>query len=89
MTLDDFRATLNEEGPPAVPVLLQALWHDARGEWDAAHRMTQEIDSADAAWVHAYLHRKEGDPGNAVVEVYFQKYKYWLKREYRHQKGKQ
>jgi len=71
MTLKDFRATLAGDAPPAVSTLLLALWHDARGDWDAAPRLTQDIESADAAWVHAYLHRKEGDPHNAG---------YWYRR---------
>ena len=66
MTLDEFKATLGASGPPDVAAPLRALWHDARGDWDQAHTIAQEIESKDAAWVHAYLHRKEGDPGNAA-----------------------
>jgi len=66
MTLDEFKATLSSGAPPAVTPLLVALWHDARGEWDAAHTVAQDIDDRSGAWVHAYLHRKEGDPGNAA-----------------------
>ena len=44
---------------------LRALWHDARGEWDEAHAQAQAAGGTDGAWVHAYLHRKEGDEGNA------------------------
>jgi len=65
MTLAEFKATLSSTTPPAVPPLLVALWHDARGDWDAAHHVAQEIDGPDGAWIHAYLHRKEGDLGNA------------------------
>ena len=65
MTLDEFRTATKEAAPPAVSPLLRALWHDARGEWDAAHQVAQDVDDADGAWVHAYLHRKEGDVGNA------------------------
>lgn len=66
MTLDDFRATLARTAPPdGCPRTLVALWHDARGDWEAAHRVAQDIDDEDGAWVHAYLHRKEGDSGNA------------------------
>jgi hypothetical protein len=56
-----------EIGPPpadAVP-LLRAVWHGLRGEWDAAHRIAQDDASADGAWVHAWLHRIEGDAANA------------------------
>ena len=65
MTLDEFRETLAATSPPAVPPLLQALWHDAKGDWDKAHQLAQDVSGADGAWVHAYLHRKEGDPSNA------------------------
>ena len=66
MTLDDFKATLADATPPAVSPLLLALWHDARGDWGKAHTLAQEVDEASGAWVHAYLHRKEGDLGNAA-----------------------
>jgi hypothetical protein len=65
MTLDQFRETLAATTPPAVPPLLQSLWHDAKGDWDQAHRVAQDVSGADGAWVHAYLHRKEGDLANA------------------------
>ena len=66
MTLDEFRATLDQpEPPPGLAPVLSALWHDANGNWDAAHRIAQDVRTSDGAWVHAYLHRKEGDTGNA------------------------
>jgi hypothetical protein len=66
MTVDEFRATVGgPEPPPNLPPLLGALWHDAAGNWDTAHRLAQDVGTADGAWVHAYLHRKEGDIGNA------------------------
>jgi hypothetical protein len=71
MTFDQFKATLSSATPPAVAPLLLALWHDARGDWDGAHRVAQDIDDQSGAWVHAYLHRKEGDLGNAA---------YWYQR---------
>ena len=71
MTFDDFKATLAATTPPRVSPLLLALWHDARGEWDKAHALAQDVDNASGAWVHAYLHRKEGDLGNAS---------YWYRR---------
>lgn len=49
------------EATPAV----RALWYDARGDWEAAHTCAQDDASAAGSWVHAYLHRKEGDLGNA------------------------
>jgi hypothetical protein len=67
MTLADFRSTLTAAAPPpGLSPALAALWHDARGDWDAAHRVAQDIGSPDGAWIHAYLHRKEGDAGNAA-----------------------
>ena len=57
--------------PGDAPVLVQALWHDATGDWDTAHALAQDVDSPEAAWVHAYLHRREGDIGNAG---------YWYRR---------
>ncbi len=72
MTLDQFRATLAESAPPAgIGPALSALWYDAKGNWEAAHTAAQEDSSADGAWVHAYLHRVEGDLGNAA---------YWYRR---------
>lgn len=65
MTLDEFRATLSDKNPPAVSPALLALWHDARGDWEKAHLVAQDVDDWDGSWVHAYLHRKEGDLGNA------------------------
>jgi hypothetical protein len=67
MTLADFKATLSAAAPPpGLGAPLDALWHDARGDWDAAHGVAQDIDSPDGSWIHAYLHRKEGDAGNAA-----------------------
>lgn len=55
-----------DSSPPAGATLLQqALWHDAKGDWDRAHGCAQDEHSRDGSWVHAYLHRKEGDIGNA------------------------
>lgn len=71
MTLDDFKQTLTNNEPPPLSRALQALWHDARGNWDAAHGVAQDISTLDGAWVHAYLHRKEGDISNA---------RYWYSR---------
>ncbi len=57
---------IRETAPPegASPVV-QALWHDARGDWKRAHECVQDDTSREGSWVHAYLHRKEGDLGNA------------------------
>jgi hypothetical protein len=72
ITLAGLKASLGAPAPPAgLPPTLIALWHDAKGDWDAAHKVAQDIDSEDGAWIHAYLHRKEGDDGNAA---------YWYRR---------
>jgi hypothetical protein len=52
--------------PANLPAPLRALWHDAHGDWDRAHALAQDADNEQGAWVHAYLHRKEGDLGNAA-----------------------
>ena len=67
MDLAKFKDSLAREEPPSgLSPALEALWWDAKGEWDKAHqRAQQDEDSAAGAWVHAYLHRKEGDLGNA------------------------
>ena len=66
MTLDDFRASLAHRDPPdGLSPPLAGLWHDERGDWNRAHRAVMEAEGPAAAWVHAYLHRKEGDLENA------------------------
>ncbi|GIV31468.1 MAG: hypothetical protein KatS3mg029_0819 [Saprospiraceae bacterium] len=66
MDFDSFLKSLEADTPPAgLDALLEALWWDARGDWDRAHRIAQDIHTSAAAWVHAYLHRKEGDLWNA------------------------
>jgi len=70
MTDDAARALLGDDQPPAGG-LLRALWHGARGEWEAAHAIAQDDPSAAGAWVHAWLHRVEGDDANAA---------YWYRR---------
>jgi hypothetical protein len=64
MSVDEFRRSTGGD-PPALPPALLALWHDARGDWTAAHEAAQRDETAAGAWVHAYLHRREGDLGNA------------------------
>ena len=46
--------------------LLKALELDKAGDWEGAHALSQELDNSGGAWLHAYLHRKEGDLGNAA-----------------------
>ena len=69
MTLEEFSATLEGKTPPEVGPALVALWHDGKGDWKRAHEVAQDVDDATGAWVHAYLHRKEGDESNAAYWV--------------------
>ena len=65
-SLNEFKESLKNNQPPVgVSQLLRALWWDAKGDWEKAHGIAQDISTSQAAWVHAYLHRKEGDQGNA------------------------
>ena len=68
----EFRASLSGAVPaPDLDAPLAALWWAAKGGWNEAHRIVQDETTAAAAWVHAYLHRVEGDLGNAG---------YWYRR---------
>jgi len=67
MTLDEFRKSLTATEPPAgLTLALAGLWWDAKGDWTRAHESAQQDEGKDGSWVHAYLHRKEGDQGNAA-----------------------
>jgi hypothetical protein len=62
----DFRVSLSGAAPaPDLSAPLAALWWAAKGNWNEAHKIVQDEDDANSAWVHAYLHRVEGDLGNA------------------------
>jgi hypothetical protein len=66
VTLAEFRSSVAQAAPPAgLAAPLAALWWAAKGDWDKAHKLAQDDEGADAAWVHAYLHRAEGDLPNA------------------------
>jgi hypothetical protein len=65
MTVAEFKESLSQETVPPVPDHLKALWYDAKGDWEKAHTIIQDIEDKTAAWIHAYLHRKEGDIWNA------------------------
>ena len=66
MTYDEFILSIeNNAQPPKLPLYLQALWHDAKGNWNKAHSLIDSLDDINSCWVHAYLHRKEGDIANA------------------------
>jgi hypothetical protein len=66
MDKQDFLHSLQHSSPPAgTTVYLQALWYDAKGDWEKAHELIQDLPDQKAALLHAYLHRKEGDQWNA------------------------
>ena len=68
----DFRASLSDTAPaPGLEPPLAGLWWAAKRQWDQAHKIAQDENDKDSAWVHAYLHRVEGDLGNAG---------YWYRR---------
>ena len=72
MSYDEFQETLAGETPPKhLPVTLEALWWDAKGDWARAHGLVDQLDTRDGMAVHAYLHRKEGEQWNAD---------YWYRR---------
>ncbi len=66
MTYDEFLLTIeNDELPSDQPLYIQALWWDAKSDWDKAHSLIDSLDDKNSCHVHAYLHRKEGDISNA------------------------
>ena len=72
MTPEAFRLSLDATVPPGdLEPALTALWWDGKNDWERAHDLVAEEEGPDMAWVHAYLHRKEGDVGNAA---------YWYRR---------
>lgn len=70
MTALELRDLPQEHASRLAP-LLYAMWHEARGEWAAAHAIAQDVETPMGAWVHAHLHRREGDLANAA---------YWYRR---------
>jgi hypothetical protein len=72
MTPQEFRDSLQQPVPPrGLSLALLGLWWDAKGDWERAHESAQQDEGPAGSWVHAYLHRKEGDLGNAG---------YWYRR---------
>lgn len=66
MSFEEFQKTLSSSKPPAgLSVYLESLWYDAKDNWEKAHTIIQDIEDNNASWIHAYLHRKEGDTWNA------------------------
>jgi hypothetical protein len=72
MDIATFIKSIEGNQPPQeLPLCLKALWYDAKGDWHTAHSSIDSAEDMDAYWVHAYLHRKEGDAWNAG---------YWYRR---------
>jgi hypothetical protein len=72
MDFSRFKKSLAGDAPPeGLSLAVQALWWDAKGRWNMAHQCAQADENKHGAWVHAYLHRKEGDAANAA---------YWYRR---------
>jgi hypothetical protein len=73
MNYSEFKNSfLSKQPPAALPILLKALWFDAKGDWESAHNIAQQKEgNMNYDRIHAYLHRKEGDTFNA---------KYWYNR---------
>jgi hypothetical protein len=75
MTLCEFKRALSRSTPPAgFSAALSALWWAGKDNWDKAHAIVMDDGGEDCAWVHAYLHRVEGDLGNA---------RYWYRQAHR------
>ncbi|MEO8860750.1 MAG: hypothetical protein ABI358_04970 [Ginsengibacter sp.] len=72
MTITSFTESLSkDELPQTGSVYLDSLWYAGKGDWDKAHTLIQDVEDKNAAWIHAYLHRQEGDNSNAD---------YWYRR---------
>lgn len=66
MEYEQFIGSLQEQAPPQqLSPLLQALWYDGKEDWERSHNVAQDINDRNGSWIHAYLHRKEGDLSNA------------------------
>ena len=66
MTFDQFQESLSQSHPPpGISRHLESLWYDAKKDWEQSHNIIQDINDSKASWIHAYLHRKEGDIWNA------------------------
>jgi hypothetical protein len=75
MDIIQFRESMKSAAPPAgLTAALEGLWWDGKGDWTRAHESAQRDEGPDGSWVHAYLHRKEGDLSNA---------QYWYRKAQR------
>lgn len=63
MTIEEFQTS--NTVPTGISIYLQSLWYDGKGDWNKSHSIIQDVEDKKAAWIHAYLHRKEGDIWNA------------------------
>ncbi|MBW4616260.1 MAG: hypothetical protein KME21_23895 [Desmonostoc vinosum HA7617-LM4] len=75
MNIEEFELLIEKQPSclQTMPKAMQALWYDNKGDWHQAHEIVQNANDADSAWVHAYLHRQEGDLNNA---------RYWYRRSH-------
>jgi len=72
MKYNDFIKSLKEKLPPNnISATMESMWHIKKGDWDIAHKIAQDITSDMGSWIHAHLHRIEGDKFNA---------EYWYRR---------
>lgn len=73
MILEEFKESIEklQKCSTSLPLSLQSLWYEKKGNWDKAHDLLEDASDKDSAWVHAYLHRREGDLNNA---------RYWYNR---------
>lgn len=79
MTFSDFESSLQDQHPPkGLSDSLHALWYAGKDNWEQAHNIAQDIPTAEGSWIHAYLHRWEGDEWNA---------NYWYRRAGRKMPG--
>ncbi len=72
MTFESFKKSLSDVEPPiSLRPILRSLWYAGKGDWNSSHNIAQDISNWEGSWVHAYLHREEGDTWNA---------NYWYRR---------
>ncbi|MEO8582957.1 MAG: hypothetical protein ABI415_04120 [Flavitalea sp.] len=77
MNYYEFIKTLSQEEPPAgLSPLLLSLWYDGKNDWESSHNIAQDVNDKNGSWIHAYLHRKEGDLSNA---------RYWYHKAGKHE----
>ena len=66
MTFEQFQQSVSQSSPPSdISKHLESLWYDAKGDWEKSHNIIQDLSDSNSSWIHAYLHRKEGDIWNA------------------------